>query len=181
VTLDSGGSLLADLVIWTGGIVGSPVIERSGLSTSQGGWLPVRPTLQAEADARIFAVGDAAGFANGLARQAYHALDMGRVAAKNLSRQLSGEPLEPFVPSSKPMLISFGDLAGFLVTGDRAVKGSAFTLAKEAVYQLVMARFDPPALSLSSRFARRLSRGGGLAAPASVGAWLGMGRFKVLS
>jgi NADH dehydrogenase len=181
VTLDSGGSLPADLVIWTGGIVGSPVIVRSGLSTSKGGWLPVRPTLQATTDDRIFAVGDAASFDDGLARQAYHALDMGRVAAGNLSRLLSGEPLEPFVPSSKPMLISFGDLASYLVTGAHAVKGSAFNLAKEAVYQMVTARFDPPGLSLSSRFARRLSRGGGLSATASLSALLGMGRFRILS
>jgi hypothetical protein len=78
-------------------------------------------------------------------KQAYHAIDMGQSAAENLIHRLNGKPQNDFRPSEKPMLIAFGDLDTFLVSGSTVVSSPLLAAAKEAVYQLTMARLDPPA------------------------------------
>jgi NADH dehydrogenase len=128
-------------VIWTGGLVPHPLLERAGLAPPDR-WAPVHPTLQSVVNEQVFVVGDAAELASPLAKQAYHALDMGAHAARNIDRLLRGRELVPLAPSRKPMLVSFGDLETYLIGDDRALAGAALSAAKEAVYQLVMSKLD---------------------------------------
>ena len=109
VMLRDGRSLPSDLTIWTGGPAPPALLAENGLAPP-GAWAPVGMTLQSKGHPEVFVAGDAAELPTPLARQAYHAMDMGVCAARNADRLLAGRSLSAFRPSSKPTLISFGDL-----------------------------------------------------------------------
>lgn len=163
VVLRDGRRLPSDLTIWTGGPAPPPLLSASGLAPA-GAWAPVEASLQSKGHPGIFVAGDAAALPTPVSKQAYHALDMGRCAASNTERWLRGQALVPFRPSGKPMLISFGDLSCFLVAGRLVLAGPALGSAKEAVYELQMARLDaqplprrlPGIARRADRAARRL-------------------------
>jgi NADH dehydrogenase len=155
VVLRDGRSLPSDLTIWTGGPAPPALLAGCGLAP-KGAWAPVDTTLQSKGHPEIFVAGDAAELPTPLSKQGYHALDMGVCTARNAARLLAGKPLEPFRPSGKPTLISFGDLTCFLVAGERALAGPSLAAAKEAVFELVMAQLD--AQPLWSRLPRALQR-----------------------
>ena len=163
VVLEDGSELPSDLTIWTGGPVPPALLAGCGLAPRDA-WAPVDVTLESKGHPEVFVAGDAAELPTPLAKQAYHALDMGACAARNAVRRLGGRRLETFRPSEKPTLISFGDLSCFLVVGQRVLSGPALAAAKEAVFELVMAQLDrapwwrriPSALRRGDRAARTL-------------------------
>ena len=160
VRLDSGELLRSDLTIWTGGSAPSPLLRASGLASRAGQWAEVTAALQSRRHANVFVIGDAAALPSPLSKQAYHALDMGKCAADNVSRWLGGRPLRRFRPAPKPMLVAFGDLDTFLVAGRRVLASPALAAAKEGIYQLTMAQLDPPLAPATLRAATtRLRRG----------------------
>jgi NADH dehydrogenase len=144
VQLASGEALRSDLTIWTGGIAPPPALHGWGLARRPGQWAAVKPTLQSTRFANVFVAGDAAGLPWPLPKQAYHALDLGRCAADNAARLLTGRRLRRFVPVPRPVLIAFGTLDTFLVAGRTVVASPALAVLKESVFQLTMAQLDPP-------------------------------------
>jgi NADH dehydrogenase len=122
-----------------------------------GAWAPVDGTLQSKGRPQIFVAGDAADLPTPLSKQGYHAYDMGVCAARNAERLLAGQGLVRFRSSRKPMLISFGDLSCFFVTGKHVLAGPSLGAGKEAVFELVMAQLD--AQPLWRRVPRVLRRG----------------------
>jgi NADH dehydrogenase len=98
-----------------------------------------------------------------LAKQAYYAMQMGQFAAVNAVRLLAGRRLREFIPVPKPMLVAFGDLDTFLVSGRSVIASPTLAAAKEAVFQLTMAQIDPPIgaaqlRALTGRVARAVRR-----------------------
>lgn len=144
VELRSGERLHSDLTIWTGGAAAPPLLRGTGLVGKAGAWAPVTPALQSRRMDNVFVAGDAAALPSPLAKQAYYAIQMGRCAADNARRWLAGRPLRIFKPEPKPMLVAFGDLDTFLVTGRSVIASPALAVLKEAVFQYTMAEFDPP-------------------------------------
>lgn len=144
VTLSNGSSHPSDITIWTGGPTAAPLLHDAGLGAKPGAWAPVDANLESTAAGGVFVAGDAAGLSEPIAKQAYHAMDMGTCAARNAVARLEGRDPTPFEPTSKPMLISFGHLGCFLVAGDWALFGPPVATAKEAVFQLVTAQLSPP-------------------------------------
>jgi NADH dehydrogenase len=142
VALDGGARLNSLATIWTGGPAAPPLLAEAGLAPRVGDWAPVEATLQAIDHPEIFVAGDSAELRVPIAKQGYHALDMGRCAARNADRLLRGRRLTRFRPAGKPMLVSFGDLTCFAASGRWVVAGPALAAAKEAVYELVMAQLD---------------------------------------
>jgi NADH dehydrogenase len=140
--LASGRRTPSRATIWTGGPAPSQLLAASGLAPRAGAWAPVDERLLSRSLPRVFVAGDAAELPEPLAKQAYHALDMGRAAARNAAHLLLGRPLRRYRPAAKPTLVSFGDLDCFLVAGGRVVASPALAAAKEAVFQLVMAQLD---------------------------------------
>jgi NADH dehydrogenase len=144
VQLRDGRRLRADLTIWTGGVVAPPLLEAAGLAPRARQWAPVDACLRSRRQPAVFVIGDAAGLPRPLAKQAFHALEMGEAAAGNIVRAASGRRLRAYRPSRTPMLVAFGDLDTFLVAGRAVVANPALAAGKEAVYQLTMAQIDPP-------------------------------------
>jgi len=143
VLLASGEILPADLLIWTGGVAPHPLLHASHLNDPSG-FAPVSNTLHSDHAQDVYVVGDAVSLIGGqpLAKQAYHAMDMGRLAAVNVLAARAGRMPAVFQPSRKPQIISFGALDTFLVTGERVLAGPSLRLLKEAIYQAGMASFD---------------------------------------
>jgi NADH dehydrogenase FAD-containing subunit len=144
VQLGSGEKLRSNLTIWTGGVAPPRLLLDSGLADEPGQWAPVTRELLSRRFENVFVAGDAARLPRPLAKQAYYALQMGACAADNAARLLAGRRLRDFKPSAKPMLIAFGDLDTFLVSGRSVVASPALAAAKEAVFQVTMAQLDPP-------------------------------------
>ena len=149
VEISANEKIPSDLTIWTGGAAPSSFLAAAGLSRNAGEWADVKPTLQSAFFDNIFVVGDAAGLPQPIAKQAYHAMDMGVCAAENVEAFLSGRRLTSFRPSAELTLVSFGDLDTHLIFGGNAVSSSALAVAKEGVYQISMARMDPPRSPMS--------------------------------
>jgi len=160
ICLQGGGEVPAELMIWTAGLRPRPLLRQAGLSPRGGEWAPVRPTLQSQDRDEVLVAGDAVALPRPVEKQAYHALDMGRRAGLNIARLVAGRQPRRFRPSPKPQLISFGDLDCFMVLGDTVVAGKPLLALKEGVYQLVMARLDPPTGLGSIRQAVRRARQG---------------------
>ena len=170
VRLGSGELLRSDLTIWTGGVSAPALLHESGLADRPGQWAPVTDALRSRRYDNVFVIGDAAALPRPLAKQAYYALQTGACAAENAARALKGRALRDFRPSPKPMLIAFGDLDTFLVSGRTVIASPKLAALKEAVFQLTMAELDPPldprALpGLSARLARAATR---MALPAGL-------------
>jgi NADH dehydrogenase len=144
VELSSGETIASDVTIWTGGAAPPPLLVDAGLAGGEGRWAAVKPTLQSVFYDSIFVAGDAAALPAPLAKQAYHAIDMGACAAENARAFLDGRQLRVFQPTSEVTLMAFGDLDTHLILGGHVVSGTVLAAAKEAVYQFSMARIDPP-------------------------------------
>jgi NADH dehydrogenase len=143
VQLADGTRLHSALTLWTAGLAPPPLLRASGLAQPPALWADVHPTLQSRHADSCFVVGDAAALTRPLGKQAYNAIDMGAWAAGNASRWLDGQPLKPFKPTPKPLLIAFGDLQTYLVAGRTVVASKVLAGAKEGVYQLFMAQMAP--------------------------------------
>jgi NADH dehydrogenase len=184
VKLANGESLRSDLTIWTGGPAPSPLLRESGLAPGQG-WAPVDKHLRSTQADHVFVVGDAAELPATLPKQAYHAIDMGKCAARNVERAVSGCGLQRYRPAPKPTLVSFGDLSCMLVAGNFALAGPALGAAKEAIYELLMTQLDPGPLPgrLRSAVDRTAMAGERLLWPtlASIGALRRQGRITLLT
>ena len=159
VRLRSGEVLRSDLTIWTGGATAPPLLQEAGLADGEQRWAPVNGALRSRRFDNVFVAGDAAGPPHPLGKQAYYAMQMGVTAAENAARILTGRAPRNFRPSRKPVLIAFGDLDTFLLSGRSVVASPALAAVKEAVFQVTMAQFDPPLRAESLRaLARRLVR-----------------------
>lgn len=144
VRLQSGERLRSDLTIWTGGSVAPPLLHAARLAPRPLQWAPVDATLRSRRYDNVFVIGDAAELPARVPKQAFHALEMGECAAANVRRAAAGRALRPFRPSRTPLLVAFGDLDTFLVSGRTIVANPALAAGKEVVYQVTMAQIDPP-------------------------------------
>ena len=144
VRLRSGESLLSDLTLWTGGMTAPSLLHESGLADEQRQWAPVTRALRSKRFENVFVIGNAAELPHPAAKQAYSALQMGTAAAANVKRALADRTLQDFKPASKPMLVAFGDLDTFLVSGRTVIASPGLAALKEAVFQVTMAEIDPP-------------------------------------
>jgi NADH dehydrogenase len=144
VRLRSGATIRSDLTLWTVGVTAPPLLLESGLTAKPRQWAPVTRALRSKRFDNVFVIGDAAALPRPLAKQAYHALQMGACAAENAKRALAGRRLRDFRPSAKPMLVAFGDLDTFFVSGRTVIASPGLAALKEAVFQVTMAEIDPP-------------------------------------
>jgi len=137
--LSSGRVLPLSMLIWSGGIKPSGLINSLALPKDPAGWLIVDAYLRSPAEERIFAVGDAVtvtgpGNALPLPKLAYHAQDQAKVASLNISSYLqrSGD-LFRYEARTKPQLISIGKHMGIYAFKDTFRTGAWVVGLKKAV------------------------------------------------
>lgn len=116
VQLATGEALAADLTVWCAGIRGpDPLQHLDGLALTPTRQVPVRPTLRAEGDEHIFALGDCAhcrlaGDPEGapVPPRAQAAHQQARFLARALPLHLAGRPLPAFRFRDHGALVSIG-------------------------------------------------------------------------
>lgn len=113
VTLESGGTLSADLCVWAAGIQGPPTLrDLDGLELDRTRRLVVRPDLRTTRDANVFAFGDCASIAAADAQvpaTAQAAQQQADHLARVLPRLLDGDAiLPPFRYRERGSLVSLG-------------------------------------------------------------------------
>jgi NADH:ubiquinone reductase (H+-translocating) len=157
LVLAAGTELPQSMLIWTGGIKPSRLIDGLPLPKDPAGWLLVNDQLHSPADDRFYAVGDCVAVQgpNGplpLQRLAYHAQDQGEVAGINISSMLHGKALMRYAPRYKPQLISIGRGTGIYTQGDVFKAGAWVVALKKAVERNhLMSCLNRPLLSGISR------------------------------
>ena len=157
LVLATSTELPQSMLIWTGGIKPSRLVDGLPLPKDPAGWLIVNDRLHAPADGRFYAVGDAVSVQgpNGplpLQRLAYHAQDQGAVSGINISYDLRGKALMRYVPRHKPQLVSIGRDMGIYTQGDVFKAGSWVVALKKAVERKhLMSCLTRPLLSGVSR------------------------------
>jgi len=157
LVLAAGTELPHSMLIWTGGIKPSRLIDSLPLPKDPVGWLLVNDRLHSPVDDRFYAVGDVAAIqgpdgALPLQRLAYHAQDQGEVAGINISHDLRGKALMRYAPRYKPQLVSIGRGMGIYTQGDVFKAGAWVVTLKKAVERKhLMSSLTRPLLSGISR------------------------------
>src|SRR5213596_678759 len=109
--LKSGEIIPAQTVIWAAGVRAAPLTATLGLAPARQGRIAVEPTLQLAGHPEVFIIGDAAyreQDGEPLPMVAPVAIQMGESVARNIARQLRGQPLEPFRYHDQGTLATIG-------------------------------------------------------------------------
>ncbi len=138
VILENGQELTSQLTIWCAGTKAPNLIDQFTYESGGQSLVSVNNKLQSNTFKNLFVAGDLAETSLKLSKQAYHALDMGLIAGRNMNRLLSNKPMCRFVAADKPLALAFGDLNTYLIQGKTVVASPVLASAKEAVYQLAM-------------------------------------------
>ncbi len=126
VTLAGGEVIATETAVWTAGVGGEGIAERSLLPTRSNNTVPVTKTLQLPDEANVYVVGDLAAFEeNGgiLPMVAQVAMQQGEAAARNILHQIVGEPLVPFSYHDKGSMAVIGRNAAVAELGEQAFTG----------------------------------------------------------
>lgn len=134
-------SLESTITIWTAGTQLPDYLASVKVDTLSNG-IKVNPYLQSENFANIFVAGDSASLAKPSAKQASIAIDMGLHVGSNINRFCKQKTLNAFKVSNKPILLSLGDINTYFIQGSLVLASPLLATAKEAVYQLYMARLS---------------------------------------
>jgi len=129
ITSTNGKELQGDLLVWTGGVKASSLLEHTGMTLTKRGQIAVQNTLQSQQYENVFVIGDAAEcqVAAGVysPMTAHEAVHQGPVAAKNIVRHMRGESLAPYVMKDEGFVITLGGKNGIVVLpgGKHVLKG----------------------------------------------------------
>jgi NADH dehydrogenase len=107
----SGARIEARTVLWGAGVAASPLARSLGVPLDRAGRVPVAPDLSVPGYPEIFVVGDLASVVQDgtpVPGVAPAALQMGEAAARNVLRDVRGEPRRPFRYRNKGMLATIG-------------------------------------------------------------------------
>jgi len=157
VSLATGTELPRSMMVWSGGIKPSRLIDGLSLPKDDAGWLIVTDRLYSPADDRLYAVGDIVTIQGPdgplpLPRLAYHAQDQAVTAGINISYDLCGKDLIRYAPRYKPQLVSVGRDMGIYTRGDAFRSGKWVVGMKKAVERAyLMACLTRPLTSGVSR------------------------------
>lgn len=124
-------------LVWTAGVKGSAVIERSSLPSTSGR-VQVLPTLNVQEYNDVFVVGDSAIVTDRYNQKAYDptaqiAMQQGEAIANNLQHLLDGEPLTPFIPNLKGSVCSLGSGDGVALVKEREYTGRKAAVLKKMI------------------------------------------------
>ncbi|SDI79628.1 NAD(P)/FAD-dependent oxidoreductase [Natribacillus halophilus] len=128
----------AGTIVWTGGVKGSSVLEKSGFELTKGK-VNVQPDLRLEAEENIFVLGDCSWVWNHEEDQPYPptaqlAVQEGDVTARNVKALLRNDPTDDFVFNDKGTVASLGMTDGIgSVFNNYKLQGKSAAAMKKVV------------------------------------------------
>lgn len=131
VYIDADGierEIVAHTRIWTGGVSGSPLMEKTFGDAVRRGRLKVRQDLAVDGFPEIYVIGDCSAFIPAgeerpLPTTAQAATQMGHHAAVNIAKQVLKRPRVPFVYKYKGTVCSLGSINGVADLHGRVLYG----------------------------------------------------------
>ncbi|MHA6248347.1 NAD(P)/FAD-dependent oxidoreductase [Pontibacter sp. CAU 1760] len=113
VSLDSGETLITRTLVWAAGVYGAPVAGIRPESVVRGNRLQVDEVNRVAGYDNIFAIGDVAAmkseaYPEGHPMLAQPAMQQGRLLGKNITRLLTGQPLQAFDYDDKGAMATIG-------------------------------------------------------------------------
>lgn len=124
--------------VWCGGVRANSIVEKSGLSTSNGK-VEVEPSLQAPQADDVFVIGDCALIMNrdgsAYPSTAQFAIQQANVISDNITRLVRGQKkLREFKPKTRGTVVSLGhnDAVGMIIN-DRKLYGWKATVTKKMI------------------------------------------------
>ena len=139
LTLKSGKRLDSRTIVWTAGEKPAPLLQKTGLQTSENGALIVGSDFAVPGVAGIWGIGDCARIpkrgGGDVSPLAQNAVREGPLLARNIVATLAGEPSKPFAYLPLGMMASLGDHdAVAQLPGNRMVAGLPAWLMWRAYY-----------------------------------------------
>lgn len=137
VVLANGEKIKAGTVVWTGGVRGNLIIEKSGFEVLRGR-VKVDEYLRAPGYNNVFIVGDGALVLNEENGRPYPptaqiAVQQGEHIAENLVNLLHGNELKKFAPKLKGTVASIGKGEAIGMVGNRKICGTSASLMKKII------------------------------------------------
>lgn len=130
-------SIVAETIIWTTGVSGSPVMAESGFAERRGRVI-VNNDLRDPKYDNVYILGDVSALMDSESNRPYPttaqiATRMGAHAAKNLLLQLKGEAPVDFNYKSLGTVASVGNTHAFGLVGSSKIKGYPASVAKKGI------------------------------------------------
>lgn len=122
-----GEILESNTIIWAAGVQGTPLAERINLELDRSKRILVDAQCRVKGQERVFAIGDAANFSQGLSRPlpgvSPVAMQQGRYVADWILRDLQSKPKYPFVYTDKGSMATIGRNDAVAEMGKWKLKG----------------------------------------------------------
>ncbi len=144
-SLDDGGVLECDTLLWATGAAAHPMFADSGLPTDARGFVRVGPTLQVIGHDALFAVGDCASLEDypQTPKAGVYAVREGPYLADNLRALLAGRALRRYRPQSEFLtLLNLGDGTAIGVKKGFAFEGRWVMRWKDRIDRKFMRMFQ---------------------------------------
>jgi NADH dehydrogenase len=126
VQIADGAFLPSATVVWTAGVQGESLPQQWTLPLARGGRVAIEPTLQVPGMENVYVVGDMAYLEQDgapLPQLAQPAMQQGEWVARNVMRQLQGEPTQPFRYKDRGAMATIGRNAAVAQIGRFAFRG----------------------------------------------------------
>ena len=130
-------SILAETIIWTSGVSGSPIIGKSGFSQRRGR-VTVTASLNVLGNENVYVIGDVSAFMDSNTNKPFPttaqiATRMGAHVAINLAHQLKGQKTEDFSYQPQGTVASVGNSHAFGVVGKMPLKAYPASVMKKTI------------------------------------------------
>lgn len=138
VILSDGEEIKSRTVVWTTGVRGNSILDKSGFETMRGR-IKVEKDLRAPGQDDIFIIGDCALIINEEINRPYPptaqiAIQQAYTCANNLKALLAGkEKLEVFKPAIKGTVASLGGKEAIGLVGDKKLFGASASAMKKVI------------------------------------------------
>ena len=144
VVLESGEAVGCDVLVWVAGSTSLPFFDGAGLQRDDGGFVKVRPTLQAMGHDEIFATGDCASLVTAprLPKAGVYAVRQGPVLTHNLKAYAAGRSLRAYRPQRDFLsLLNLGDGRAIAVKWGFSAEGVWAWRLKDAIDRRFVRRY----------------------------------------
>lgn len=154
----------ADVVLWATGVAASPLGRALGVETDRAGRVPVEPDLSLPGRREVFVIGDMASLVDvngwpvpGLAAAA---IQQGELTARNILRDLRGEPRRPFAYHDRGTMATIGRHRAVAELGGRRFSGVVAWLLWSLVHVALLIGFRNRAAVMAQWIWAYLTRAG---------------------
>jgi NADH dehydrogenase len=127
VTLQTGEQIRAETVLWSAGVIASPLGQTLGAERDRSGRVLVNPDLTLPVHSNVYVIGDLAAITGkggqALPGVAQVAIQSGRWAGENIARSVKGEERTPFVYKDLGSMATIGRNAAVAEIGPFKLSG----------------------------------------------------------